>query len=191
MKSRNLFFSSKINGERQPKAIFKDFLQAFEQILDADVKIIRPRPQSSGSYRDYLTNEVLEDTDEELEENDDHQGMLKGYKLPRRDQQPPQIRKGKPMVIWIIGGPGSSKTDRMSEIATRHPTWRVISVGRLLWQYLEDRFPEGFGNEKDVDSYGRDGRDHRKHQGSTAHMIRALMYKGEMVPQVGKKKMVK
>lgn len=65
--------------------------------------MIRPRPQSSGSYREYRTNEYEDEDDDELAE--DSGGGLKGYKLDNPNSRGPSLRQGKPLVIWIIGKP--------------------------------------------------------------------------------------
>lgn len=73
----------------------------------------------------------------------------------------------------LTGGPGSSKTERMDEIAKIHPTWRLISVGKSLFRYLEGLRRNGLG---EGGSHGGDE--------STANMVRNLVRKGDMVPQV-------
>ena len=40
------------------------------------------------------------------------------------------------MVIWVMGGPGSSKTEKMEDIAAQHPEWRLIDASRLVWNFL-------------------------------------------------------
>ena len=40
------------------------------------------------------------------------------------------------MVIWVMGGPGSSKTEKMEDIAAQHPEWRLIDVSKLVWNFL-------------------------------------------------------
>ena len=47
------------------------------------------------------------------------------------------------MVIWVMGGPGSAKTDKMEDVAAQHPEWRLIDVSKLVWNYLGQEFPNG------------------------------------------------
>ena len=42
-----------IRGERHPDHIYEDMEKAFEQILESDNRLTKPRPQSAGSYKDY------------------------------------------------------------------------------------------------------------------------------------------
>ena len=69
---------------------------------------MRPRPQSSGSYRNYRNNVVSssdeDDDDEEEEDKDEEQGGIKGH--PVRVAQPILKNgrgRGNPFVIWVIG----------------------------------------------------------------------------------------
>ena len=80
---------------------------------------------------------------------------------------------------YCLGGPGSAKTERISDVATLHPTWRVISVGTALWRYLEDRYPDGLG-----ETTKHFGDEMQEDEDITANMIKNVMRKGEMVPQV-------
>ena len=32
-------------------------------------------------------------------------------------------------VVWVVGGPGSKKYQRVQEILKEHPTWTLISTG--------------------------------------------------------------
>ena len=82
------------------------------------MKILRPRPQSSGSYRDYRIHTAGpdgDDDDDERERREKEEGM-RGYRLPDSSKPPVPSRgdkrrlrntdsgKGeKPFVIWIIG----------------------------------------------------------------------------------------
>ncbi len=90
-----------ISGEREPLPIYNDFLKAFDQILDSDVKMIRPRPQSSGSYRDYRTTGYEEDEDEEQEGGGGGGGSAAAAVLASNGGK--GFRRGKPLVIWIMG----------------------------------------------------------------------------------------
>ncbi len=156
--------------------MYNDFLKAFEQILDSDVKIMRPRPHSSGSYRDYRTNDYGDDDDGGGEDGDrDGDGGLRGHRLETNGVEGPGFRRGKPLVVWVMGGPGSDKTERIREVAALHPTWKVISVGQVLLEYLREIYPEDGERGGSVrEPAGEDG---------TASMIRSLVRKGDMVPQ--------
>lgn len=105
-----------MSGERRPQAIYTDFVKAFDQILESDVKLIGPRPHSSGSYRNYRIN-IREDGDDldNLDRNVEpifENGTERG-----------------PMVIWIVGKMCSSQSrnlcllplfDQVGLEATRH-----------------------------------------------------------------------
>ena len=47
-----------------------------------------------------------------------------------------ELVDGPPMVIWVMGGPGSSKTEKMEDIAAQHPEWRLIDASKLVWNFL-------------------------------------------------------
>ena len=36
---------------------------------------------------------------------------------------------GDKSVVWVVGGPGSKKYQRVQQILTDHPTWTLISTG--------------------------------------------------------------
>ena len=36
---------------------------------------------------------------------------------------------GEKSVVWVVGGPGSKKYQRVQQILNEHPTWTLISTG--------------------------------------------------------------
>ena len=82
------------------------------------------------------------------------------------------------MVIWVMGGPGSSKTEKMEDIAAQHPEWRLINASTLVWDYLRKEFPNGLDDKAVGEEAEMSGRE------ITANMVRKVVKKGEMVPQV-------
>ena len=58
---------------------------------------MKPRPQSSGSYREYkhLKDDDMGDVD------DDNGKRVAGYDVS--GDAPPTLNGGKPFVIWIMG----------------------------------------------------------------------------------------
>ena len=48
--------NSQIGGERAPELIYDDIETAVNHILNSDTQLKRPRPQSSGSYRQGLNS---------------------------------------------------------------------------------------------------------------------------------------
>ncbi len=151
--------------------MYRDFQKVFDEILksDAGPRLTTPRPQSSGSYLNY-----------KLDNNGP--GGLNVHEVvtpPSRDHGAASIKDAEaevddvslqidvlnneaPHVIWIVGGPGSSKARRMEQIAQDFQGWRVISSGKLLWNLVQSR--------QDKDEQGR--------------MVGTVMRKGELVPQV-------
>ena len=70
-----------------------------------------------------------------------------------------------PPIIWITGGPGSSKTRRMEECLTAFPGWRLVSSGRLLWAWTAAGLEEDDSEELEQ-----------------AKIVGQLMAQGELVP---------
>ncbi len=163
-----------IGGERSPEAIFEDMQTALDHMLESGERLLKPRPESAGSYRHYRY-----DNDEEDEDYDG--GITRAAAFVGVPTGAPSglTFEGPPMVLWVVGGPGSNKTEKMEEIAGQWPDWKLISVSRLLWQYLNDEFPDGLEDKNvskpDSQMSGRE---------ITANMVRKVVRKGEMVPQV-------
>lgn len=89
-------------------------------------------------------------------------------------------KKFRSKTKFFSGGPGSNKTLRAEEIADMHPTWNLISVGRSLWNYLQREYPEGLAETTE------EGEEDELQPGEsiTSNMVKSVMRKGEMVPQV-------
>lgn len=163
-----------IQGERHPDNIFADFVEAFERILESEAILSRPRPHSSGSYRDYKHV-----NDEEYPFARQYQSATyQGLSSMTINTQIPSLNGGQPFVIWINGGPGSSKAERMDEIALLYPAWRIISTGSLLWKYLHEQDPRNDAPSNYISAVVQRSDDH-----ITSSMIYNVMSKGEMVPQ--------
>ena len=210
-----------IQGERHPDQIFADFKEAFDRILDSEVILTRPRPQSSGSYREYRHSASGE---EEFRKLGIHpSASYPGFNSLDQSSALPSLNGGKPFVIWICGddkdpnglfssfmlikanlsgGPGSQKSDRMDEIAILYPAWRVISISFLLWKYLEEEDAE-MKRARELEqtrrrgsrTYDGDGGVHggyfsqllkKSDEHITANMVKNVMRRGEMVPQVSR-----
>ena len=85
-------------------------------------------------------------------------------------------------VKWsscFSGGPGSCKTEKIEELIHLHPTWHIISVGRALWEYLDERYPDGMDEGS---KYYSD--EIQEGEEITSNLVKGIMRKGEMVPQV-------
>ena len=148
---------------------------ALKHMLESGERLLKPRPESSGSYRHYRYN----GEDDEDDDFDDG-GITRAATFVGVPTGAPSglTLEGPPMVIWVVGGPGSNKTEKMEEIAGQWPDWKLISVSRLMWEYLNTEFPEGL-DDKVVKPDGQmSGRE------ITANMVRKVVKKGEMVPQV-------
>ena len=75
---------------------------AFEQVLESDNRVTRPRPQSSGSYREYRTKNP--ETDPTLDDPNMSSGFLSksgSGKAPLSVRE--TLNGGRPFVIWIMG----------------------------------------------------------------------------------------
>lgn len=72
----------------------------------------------------------------------------------------------------------------MDEIDEEYPTWHLISVGRTLWKYLESLYPDGLDENSEHFTEER-----QPGEEVTSNMIKNIMRKGEMVPQVIKTKL--
>lgn len=72
------------------------------------------------------------------------------------DEEGPQIDVLQPPIIWICGGPGSNKVDKMEKVLGKIPEgWQIISTGKILWSILEADEELGKGmfiNHVDIDS---------------------------------------
>jgi len=175
-RSRSIIYykhTFQIRGEREPEGIFRDFIRAFEQILDSDVKMLRPRPQSSGSYRTFRADQHVD----EDEEDEAGAPPIQGDVGLVSQHEGGRSHRGKPLVIWIIGGPGSDKLERTAEVAKQHPTWRVISAGQVLLAYLQRHYPDGLLDGEDGEGEADEGKD------ATASAVKKIMRKGDMAPQ--------
>ena len=69
--------------------------------------------------------------------------------------------------------------EKIEEVSSVYPNWRVIPVGTMLWDYLAEVFlVTSWDPTKDG------GKAPTNHEESRATMIKEVMTKGEMVPQV-------
>ena len=77
------------------------------------------------------------------------------------------------------GGPGSEKTKRLEELIHLYPTWKIISMGSLLWKLLEEKYPEGLGEDSKFFT-----EDLQSEEDVTSNLIKNVMRKGDMLPKV-------
>jgi hypothetical protein len=177
MLKRAIHATFQIGGERSPESIYGDMGTAVNHILDSEVKLLRPRPQSSGSYRQYRYGADNEDEDYGL-------GPAAAFVGVSTSFDPAGPTDGPPMVVWVMGGPGSDKTGRMEEISKVYPDWKLVSVSGLVWEFLQREFPDGL-EDKNV----KVSEAEMSERDITANMVRKVVRKGEMVPQVNIRKM--
>ncbi|KAF7411446.1 hypothetical protein HZH66_000342 [Vespula vulgaris] len=125
-----------VNGERNPNEVFIDFREAVMKILglpttdeeekkmaqslEAEVKVERREEQISrtSTPKDHVV--VVEMTEPPIETD---------TKASKTAVKP---RKGLPVFIWVIGGPGSNKAVLCSHAVQNMPGWVHVSIGGLL-----------------------------------------------------------
>lgn len=75
-------------------------MAAFDAILASDVKMLRPRPQSSGSYRAFRYNdEAVPHGDDDSDEDDDDETNTSDIIVQVNSTEDSK----RPEVIWIVG----------------------------------------------------------------------------------------
>ena len=47
------------------------------------------------------------------------------------------LELGDKTVLWVVGGPGSKKFDRVCGAMREHKNWKVISTGEELYDVIE------------------------------------------------------
>jgi hypothetical protein len=72
----------------------------------------------------------------------------------------------------------------MEEISKVYPDWKLVSVSGLVWEFLQREFPDGL-EDKNV----KVSEAEMSERDITANMVRKVVRKGEMVPQVNIRKM--
>ncbi len=140
--TERISIENQVRGERPPDEVYADFLAAFHRIrrtAQPRSAASAKRPMSTGSYRlQQQANDIDEDNEEQA-----------------------QIDELQPPIIWIVGGPGSSKSSKMEALMASFPGWKLISCGPILWSLLEER---------------------SGHDDEVAKTLERLMRRGDFVP---------
>lgn len=63
--------------------------------------------------------------------------ILNQLESDKEAKEDKKLELGDKSVVWVVGGPGSKKYERVEKILQDHPNWTVINTGTLLWDYLE------------------------------------------------------
>ncbi|XP_076183731.1 adenylate kinase isoenzyme 5 isoform X2 [Ptiloglossa arizonensis] len=124
-----------INGERNPNDVYIDFREAvfkilgisdgevqeksFPQSLKTEVEVER-RKESISRSSSQNNGEVAEMTEIPITMNVN----------PAKTANKP--RKGLPLFIWVIGGPGSNKETLCTQAVRNMPGWVHVNIGGLL-----------------------------------------------------------
>lgn len=106
------FFDTKqilhlVTGDRGPEDVYRDFKHVFYNIV-RDIKNVANVDAAN-----------LPNNDKNSDNNEDE-----------------ILDLGKKTLIWVVGGPGSKKYERVMQAMTDFENWKVISTGKLLWDYL-------------------------------------------------------
>ncbi|XP_076625518.1 adenylate kinase isoenzyme 5 [Colletes latitarsis] len=124
-----------VNGERNPNDVYVDFREAVFKILGLSDGEVREKTVSQS-----LEAEVeVERRKESISKSPSH----KNGEVPEMTQAPVTInvnpsktaikpRKGLPLFIWVIGGPGSNKENLCTQAVRNMPGWVHVSIGGLL-----------------------------------------------------------
>ena len=128
-----------MGGERPPDQVYSDFCVAFDRIVNAAVEIdtqARPRTSGSGSYRLYKSQEEPE---QEPDSGNDSPPIIDlSPAAAAAGVSSKQVQETQRQVIWISGGPGSGKSDKISRLLSDFPGWRLVNTGNLLWSKVLD-----------------------------------------------------
>ena len=128
-----------MGGERPPDQVYSDFCVAFDRIVNAAVEIdtqARPRTSGSGSYRLYKSQEEPEP--EPDSGNDSPPIIDLSPAAAAAGLSSKQVQEAQRQVIWISGGPGSGKSDKISRLLSDFPGWRLVNTGNMLWSKVLD-----------------------------------------------------
>ena len=128
-----------MGGERPPDQVYSDFCVAFDRIVNvaAAVEIdtqARPRTSGSGSYRLYKSQEEPE---QEPDSGNDSPPII-DLSSAAAGVSSKQVQEAQRQVIWISGGPGSGKSDKISRLLSDFPGWRLVNTGNMLWSKVLD-----------------------------------------------------
>jgi len=146
-----------VTGDRKPDLVYSDFAEVFQKIVETDKKVSRKSLKSAGSYQEYRTKPQPTPVQ--------HQEMAPIYSPP--------ILTGN--VIWVVGGPGSNKYNKVVEVMKNHSTWSVLHTGKLFWEYLEK-----LKNEEDEES--EDNQNNNNENKEIGKTFTDMLKNGDLVP---------
>lgn len=92
-----------VTGDRGPEDVYRDFKHVFYNIV-RDIKNV-----------DNVDAANLPNNDRNSDNNEDE-----------------ILDLGKKTLIWVVGGPGSKKYERVMQAMTDFENWKVISTGKKI-----------------------------------------------------------
>ncbi|XP_044590009.1 adenylate kinase isoenzyme 5 isoform X2 [Cotesia glomerata] len=115
-----------VNGERNPSEVYVDFREAIIQILGSPELGFRDRMHQP------LEAEVKVERTQPSSGNSNHIALPSPTTRINPAKTANKARKGLPSFIWVIGGPGSNKSNLCAQAIRNMPSWSHISIGSLF-----------------------------------------------------------
>ncbi|KAG8039998.1 hypothetical protein G9C98_001516 [Cotesia typhae] len=115
-----------VNGERNPSEVYVDFREAIIQILGS------PKLGFKDKMHQPLEAEVKVERTQPSSGNSNHVALPSPTTRINPAKTANKARKGLPSFIWVIGGPGSNKSNLCAQAIRNMPNWSHISVGSLF-----------------------------------------------------------
>ncbi|XP_057321733.1 adenylate kinase isoenzyme 5 isoform X1 [Microplitis mediator] len=115
-----------VNGERNPSEVYVDFREAIIQILGSPESVLRDRTHQP------LEAEVKVEHTYPTSGNSNHIAPPSPTTRINPAKTANKARKGLPSFIWVIGGPGSNKSNLCTQAIRNMPNWAHISIGNLF-----------------------------------------------------------
>ncbi|XP_054006157.1 adenylate kinase isoenzyme 5 isoform X1 [Hylaeus anthracinus] len=123
-----------VNGERNPNDVYIDFREAVFKILGLSNEV-----QDKNVPQTLKTEVEIERRKESVSKSPSNKivdaekrtqvSVTNGVKATKTAVRP---RKGLPLFIWVIGGPGSNKENLCTQAVRNMPGWVHVSIGGLL-----------------------------------------------------------
>uniref|UniRef100_A0A8D8Z4X1 Adenylate kinase isoenzyme 5 n=2 Tax=Cacopsylla melanoneura TaxID=428564 RepID=A0A8D8Z4X1_9HEMI len=132
-----------VNGERNPVEVYADFRTAVLKILNKSSPTPGPEPNNNP-----LPNGTAVPVPEIPSQVQSIAATV--HSPPKQYSRSEPSRKNKssegklPFVIWVMGGPGSSKSEMCEAVLKDYPNWTQLSLGKLL-RYFANIEDDGDG----------------------------------------------
>ncbi|KAL1458524.1 hypothetical protein WDU94_008666 [Cyamophila willieti] len=116
-----------VNGERNPIEVYADFRTAVLKILNKSSSTPNPEPNANGT-----AVPVPETTSQIQSIAATVHSPPKQYSRSEPSRKIKSSERKLPLCIWVMGGPGSSKSEMCEAVLKDYPNWTQLSLGKLL-----------------------------------------------------------